>query len=387
MELDQLKWWHWVLISLPLGWLLAFMNSGTVQPTDYRTDEQVYFERAILHAPVGDQNIPWVRHLVVYPVTEAKGANGNPVLLTPVTYEVLVHKSGGEANEYEYVPTWFGARVPYACTNQRPTANPGDARVTKAANHLPAGIEKTFAPDPDATLASITAAVYGKDTPQGESAIELANAALQKSHSIAALIKSGRFRNGQNVMVPWNPDQQKTVRDWLNGVDQDYDWIHYQYAIWKEPNFCKVLWMGGTFAVVGVLWPISITLLTGAGLGGRRVKKSDYDLARFGSGKSTRATMPGRKTKELDEAGQRQLAAMNQTLTDSLKDSATTSAPPPKPAAAPAAHIPTPLASEPLAPPPAGPQEEAKEFSGQFYPVAHPAAKPKTDSPQDKKKT
>jgi hypothetical protein len=271
------------------------------------------------------------------------------------------------------MPRPFGVRFTIAATRA-----PG-----QPLGHLPAGIEKTFVPDSDANLASITAAVYGKDTPQGENALEMANFALQKSHSIAALIKAGRFRQGQSLAVPWNPDEQKTVRDWLDAAAHDYNWIQYRAAWWKDAKYCNLVWIGGTFTVVGVIWPIMIALLTGAGLGGHRVKKSDYDLARFGSGKSTPATMPGRKSKELDEAGQRQLAAMNQALTDSLKDSISTSGAPAKPAAAAAAapHIPSPLAAEPLAPPPPSKQEEEKEFSGQFYPVAHPVAKPAETKP------
>jgi hypothetical protein len=380
MGIEHIRWWMWILISLPVGWLLAYVNSNPIQPTEMRTDEQVYFEQNILHAPVhaGGQDIQWVRNLTVYPPTSAVNRDGSTIQIMPVTYEVLIPLAGGTAGEYEYVPSWFGAHVPYGPSRGSNRANAGT---------LPPGMEETYVPAADATLGSITQAVYGKDTPEGRNAIAMANYTLfGLSHSIAELIKMRRFRPGQRLFVPWNPAEGKTVRDWLDTASHQAAWVHYEFAWWKVPKYCRMLWMGIAFGVIGVLWPMALLVLSGAGLSGRRVKESDYDLSRFGSGKSMPAPRAG--AAELDEAGRASLSAMNASLTASLAADATDGgATPPAAAAggaAGAAAIPAkPLVAETLAPPVAEqPQKSSKDYKGEFYPVAKGEVKSDPDKPK-----
>jgi hypothetical protein len=396
MELENFRWWHWLLISIPLGWLMAYANSAPIQPTDLRTDRETTFESAALHAPVGPSLIPWMRNIIVYPPTPAIAAGGGTTLITPVTYEVLEPKPGGQPGEYEYKPTWFGARVPYAPTNRRPTD--GNGRVLNyPPGQLPPGIEKLYAPDDDATLQSITKAVYGVDSLAGQQIISMANPALEVSQSVAALIKANRLREGQSLLIPWNPSEGRTVRDWFDAAGHDYNWVHYRFAWWKVDRYCKMLWMGISVGIVGVLFPALTSILAGAGLGGRRAVKSDYDLNRFGTGTAA-ARMPA-KAKELDEQGREQLAAMNASLMSSLKEGAVdgskqpgTSPPAAAPAAAAAKAKPLPTEAAPAIPAPEQPAVK-KEYAGEFYPVVRPVEshaddpkKPPSPKPPDERK-
>jgi len=380
MELDRLKWWHWVLLSLPLGWLLAYVNSATVEPTNTRTDEIRKFQQAVMHPPAvaGGTQIPWIRNLIVYPPAPALGPGGKTIYMMPVTYDVLVPLLGGQAGEYTYEPSWFGASIPFEPWHTRATAG-----------GWPPGIEKTYTPDDDATLGSITAAVYGKETPEGDDAISLANySVFGSSHSIKALIAAGRFRSGGAILIPWNPTDGKTVRDWLDACKKDYPWVQARFAWWKVPRNCQILWMSISFMVVGVFWPITIRLLTGAGLSVRRVKAADYDLSRFGTGKETSA--PRAAHAELDAAGREKLATMNASLTASLAADATHGGPkaaaPPAAPTAPGIAAKT-LAIEPVAAAPPEAPKEHLEYGGEFYPVAKgPVKKNSEEPPQPPKK-
>jgi hypothetical protein len=396
MDIENFRWWHWLLISIPLGWLLAYANSSPIQPTDMRTDRETTFESAVLHAPVGEAQIPWMRNLIVYPAAAAVGPGNKPIMVMPVTYEVLEPKPGGQTGEYHYVPTWFGARVPYAPANRRGIGRDGRT-IPLSLKNLPPGIEKTYVPDPDATLQSITAAVYGKDTLEGQTLIATSNPALAVSQSIATLIKANKFRVGQALLIPWNPAEGKTVRDWLDAAGERYDWVHYKFAWWKEARGCQMLWMGISVGIVGILFPMMVSILAGAGLGGGRSVKSDYDLSRFGGKPGTAAARMPAKAAELDEQGREQLAALNASLTSSLREGigdASQKGVPASPATAPAAKQ-KPLPHEEPAVIPVLEQPAAqKEYAGEFYPVVRPAvphpdepkAPPSSHAPEERKK-
>jgi hypothetical protein len=333
-----------------------------------RTDEQVYFEEAIMRAPVqsGATAIPWIRNLIVYPATTAQGNGGPPEILMPVTYEALIPIPGGKAGEYEYEKSWFAAKIPYG---------PSRALTRAGGPGLPPGIQSTYVPALDATLGSITAAVYGKDTPEGEDTLTRANPSFGRSHSIAELLKTGHWKRGQRILVPWNPSDGKTIRDWLDAAAKKYNWVSYKPGWWKDAKYCRMLWMGISVGVIGIIWPVTIALMTGAGLAGRKVKESDYDLSRFGTGKATAA--PSMAAKELDEAGRERLAAMNAALTTDLAANATDGSGAAKPAGTAAgAALPAakPLTAETLAPP-TEEQKASKDYAGEFYPVVKPGVK------------
>jgi hypothetical protein len=380
MGLEHTKWWHWTLFSLVLGWTLGYLNSAPVEPLSRNDNTIVQFERSVLHAPAGGGEIPWIRNLVVCPPEETKDSKGDTIHVMPVLFDELVHRTGGDANEFEYEPTWFCSAVPFVPLPFRPIVNRNDPNYEQYANRPVPGFKRTYSPDAKDTISTITAAVYGRDTPEGEDALRSANTIFTRSPSIQKLIDVKFFRPGGIVLVPADPDgPQVTVRDWLTEAAAEYPWIQFKYAWWRDTKYAQWLWMGSTFVIVGVLWPIVMALLGRSGLGGREMAMQHYDVNRFGKGKPEKKPAAARPKGELSKAGQEQLAAMNQSLMSELEvaGSGAAAAAPVAAAQQPAKQF-VPGPAEPAAAAPEKPPEE-REFSGEFYPVAHPAAKPKDD--------
>ena len=392
MDIEHLRWWHWVLLSLVLGYLLAFVNSAPIEPVGMTEQQIPQFQRDVMHAPIGKDHIPWTKGIRVYPSVE-KGALGKPLQI--VTYEALAPKKGGGPDEFYYRANWFCAPIPYTVTGQGPVLADPDKQfkdeADKAAEHLPPGIEKAVSAQPGDTLESITASAYGRLSNDGQEAIATANPAFRYSKSVDDLIKRRRMSNGQQILIPWSPEKQKTVRDWLDDAGKNYSWVRYQFAWWKVPRYCTMLWMGSTFAVVGVIWPMTLSVLTGAGLGRRTVDKNEYDLTRIGSEKRKAKAKPKlAETAEEAAAQHQRLVAMNEALTASVSEGIDRASNKPKvgqeadhPATAAGPNRPfVPQAADPNVPVPVG-NEEDKEFTGEFYPVAHPLAKPADAKPMD----
>ena len=319
-----------------------------------------------------------MKGLTVYPVTEAVGAGGETIKVMPITYETLAPKKGGKPGEYEYRKAWFAAMVPYAPTDQRPILNPLDAEAnaklrTLPGNGLPPGIEKTYVPKPDDTLESITTAAYGKDSWQGEETIAKANQIFRRQHAVRELLKSGALRPGQAINIPYGPEGTQSVRDWLDAAARAYPWVGYHYAWWKEPKKASVLYMGGSFLIVGVIWPAMMFVLTNAGLGKRRAEPA-YDLSRFGKGKPELKPRPvavhGMTSEDEDR-----LKAIEDAVAASLAKADTEDR-----QRADDEDGPAPireLSNRPLEPETAvgEKEEESMEYKGEFYPVVKSTTK------------
>jgi|GEM_PF-1200429 len=376
MELENTRWWHWVLLSIPIGWALAYFNSAPVNPLDRTAQDPLRFEDDVLHAPVGPTHIPWVRNLTVYPIIV--GALHVPVQV--ITYDALFHKPGGEADEFIYKAKWYCSRIPYVATaNTRkgpvllqhadPEYNK-EATAARNGGKLPPGFDKRYLLQPGDSLESITASVYGKDTAEGEDAIARANEVFRTSHSVQTLMASNRLRAGQALLIPWSPNSQKNVRDWLDAEGANYSWVKYQFAWWKLYSY--QIWMGGAFAVIGVLWPFTLRMLTGAGLGGAKVEQKHYDMSRFGTGPE----IAGRKEpKEMSDADKQQLTSLTAKLEASAKEGLGERGTMPMQAAPGQIRDLKAVALDPSAT--AQKPEDDKEFKGEFYPVAQPGDKPK----------
>jgi hypothetical protein len=375
MRIEDLKWWQWVVFSLLLGWLLAYVNSSPVPTVGMLEQQATQFERDVLTPPVGEQKIPWVRKVVVYPLLQGSSTVRAAQV---VVYEALAPRPNGGPNEFQYRRNWFCAPVPYV------PSDPRFARETRPANGLYPGFEKTYQVKPQDTLETITAAVYGQDTAAGENAIAIANQEFRRSHSVKALMDSKRVGKDQEIYIPWNPNGTKTVLDWLQDAEKDYPWVHHSFAWWKVPEYCSMVWIGSTFAVIGVVWPMTLSLLTTAGLG-RPPVKDKYDISRFGSGVSKNKAPAPKPRAEMTEAELKQLSALNDALTASIKEGLPTGASPAPAAHAPAgqqipgriftsapAQAPVPIIEQP---------KEDKEFAGEFYPVARPAGHTEVEPP------
>jgi hypothetical protein len=389
MGLEHTRWWHWTLISLLMGWTLAYFNSSPIEPLSRFDAVGSQFELAVLHQPANGGVNPFVRNLVVYPSVMTRDSSAHQIQVMPVLYDELVHKAGGAPDEYQYRPTWFCSRVPYVTTGTRPTLDPNDPNSRELAAHLPPGIERRYTPVAEDTLPSIAKTVYGQDTIDGEEAIRTCNFRIfRHSDSIQKLIDGGRyFKLGESILIPHNPDGQSgSVRDWLTEAASAYPWVQYKYAWWRDPRYTNYVWMAPTFVIVGVIWPILLAVMSKAGLGGSKLAMQQYDLSRFGTKKPKPKPAAAAASKgDMSDAGREQLAAMNQSLMSELTDVAGEEgkAPPAVASDKPAAKEFVVAPSESKPPVPLQKPEEERDFSGEFYPVAHP--KTKADEPKEGK--
>jgi hypothetical protein len=171
------------------------------------------------------------------------------------------------------------------------------------------------------------------------------------------------------------PRENYTILDFIREQQSRADFITASYAWWREPNWQYLICGGAGFVIIGVLWPILLNLLTGAGFGRPRLlskdpsseKKEEYDLSRFGKGThpDSAKTGPKRATQaDLDAVedlnatlAQRLANRETETLDLSSQSSQTT---------APARNWSA--ASEPASLPPSAPAEE-HVYDGEFYPV------------------
>ena len=55
-------------------------------------------------------------------------------------------------------------------------------------------------------------------------------------------------------------DADATVRDYLDSLRDDG--VTYTYAWWAEPRYAMAAWVGGSFVLIGLLWPTALNLLT-----------------------------------------------------------------------------------------------------------------------------
>ena len=269
--------------------------------------------------PIGQSQMPWVRHLIVYPVTE-KAALGKPAEI--VLYEALAHKANAPANEFYYRACWFCAAVPFIPTTQNPVL--GGAGMWSRRREKPPAITGFQPAWKESTFPSRMKRWSRSRLPSMENPAQVrsndatANLPFRYNHSIQKLIDMKRWSLGRAMYIPWNPAERKTVRDWLDTEDKKYSWVKYQYAWWKDPKYCNLVWMGSTFAVVGVIWPMMLSVMSGAGLGKAKAAEGDYDPRRFAT--KTKAKMPAATSQEMSEERKQQLASLNQSLADSVKD-------------------------------------------------------------------
>ena len=55
-------------------------------------------------------------------------------------------------------------------------------------------------------------------------------------------------------------DADATVLDYLDTLRDDG--VTYAYAWWAEPRYATAAWVGGSFVLIGLLWPTALNLLT-----------------------------------------------------------------------------------------------------------------------------
>jgi len=152
------------------------------------------------------------------------------------------------------------------------------------------------------------------------------------------------------------PGADYSVRDLLDHrLEIGQRMTPYRFAWWATTPMTIALWGGGSVVVIGGIWPMFITLLTG-GFGGKQKASALYDLDRFKS-----------------EANQPQTTGMGTFAAgdDELQEAS----PQPTQASAPATV--KKLDTETLAPL-HGRTDGPHHYQGEFYPVERAKTPPKT---------
>ncbi len=166
----------------------------------------------------------------------------------------------------------------------------------------------------------------------------------------------------------------ENVRVYLDAVAAANDGFSYTYLWWRERPWIYTFWTGGAVLLVGGVWPTVLSVLVGAGFGRPPREKEEYDLSRFGKGKSEASAQPAAPAVDAEE-----LEAVTRAYEAGLAGEGEGEAMPAEADAETAGSPPeirkltiTPLEE---APPILKPPEEEKEYVGEFYPVARPAHK------------
>jgi phage tail protein X len=372
---EQMKWWHWVGLSLVLGAILAFLNSGgadtAVQHTSVST---VTFETGLLLQPWVDpkdssHRRAWMSDLIVHPVQDVPVGDRivklQLVSFTRLTPSDAAHPSGETVTEYMWAP------YPYEPT---PRASPNQGHQAYPAASLYFGKKGD-------TLNSLAARFYHRDTPMGVKAIIAANPSLRDANGPAGLKiqEWNGWRRGSPgaYWIPWNPADQHTISDFLVATNQFLRAqqgpsaipISFHYRWWESSKYGYVAWMIATFLIVGVIWPTLLAVMIKGGLG--KMTPQEYDLSRFKGGPEPAVAVA---PVAVSKGDMQRLRELEESMEATLKASATgapsvATAPTPAPVVKKLEGGPAEAPTLPMAP------EEKKDYQGEYYPVAKPHGK------------
>jgi hypothetical protein len=117
MGIENLKRWHWILIGLFVGLVVAYVNLG-LEPTYPRTMGQQEFERDLDRTQdVNGTEYRVIRDITVHP--QVDGVYNKPVQVLTFQKFTFVPKDG----VWKYFPYAFRAELPYRPTNDNTSLN------------------------------------------------------------------------------------------------------------------------------------------------------------------------------------------------------------------------------------------------------------------------
>jgi hypothetical protein len=177
--------------------------------------------------------------------------------------------------------------------------------------------------------------------------------------------------NAPSTMVLSGADY--TVVAYLKSLKQRMPKISYAFAWWASPAMTLGLWTTGSVLVVGLLFPMLVSLLIDSGFGAKTADRA-YDLDRFVSEKCTDGIQPaGNDQSQLDQviSGlEEQLGRSSKTTAESKTQATSMSNSAP-------VSLATEDNSERIAP---ADQNTEEHFQGDFYPTALSTSKPRSAS-------
>jgi hypothetical protein len=319
MNVQDLKRWHWIVIGLVVGLVVAYARAQMQAPPQFTVRHGLTVERfaelarQAARTPPGETAQPPLLNLEIYPPIDGKNY---------VTGQYLHRVRAGRP---EYREFELNAPIPFIVPKPRESGGL-------------AGMLERFRVDAEAGGAAEPSA---------------ANAA---------------------------PAPDFTVRDYLAATAPD---LPYSYHWWRQPSYASAAWIVGAVLVIGGVWPVVLNLMIGAGLAPRPAPEPAYDLDRFSrepepapAPASEVTEQDLAKLKALEAELERNLTASGGTSPpDSIPPADAGNAPP-------AGAPPRPLNAGPLeATPDLDRPGEPREYRGEYYPVAHPAHRKKDDPP------
>jgi hypothetical protein len=371
---ERMKWWQWIALSLVLGALLGYLNSGGANaPVEHSSMSPMIFETGLMGQPYAnpahpDQRRPQISGIVVHPPQDIR-VGDKTMQVQLVTFTVFnipsaAHPSGTTQREAMLAP------YPYEPQPRNgPTANRPEYP----------GASLYYGQKGD-TLNSLAARFYHKATLQGAKAIIESNPTLRGAKNASEL----KIVVDRPYWIPWNPADGRTMSDFLHAANNMILRergpaaipISFRYTWWESPKYVYQIWMIGSLLIVGVAWPALLGLMVQGGFGSMTAE--EYDLSRFKGGAEPSAVPAAAKVTQDD---MQRLRDLEENLEASLRASKSTGGPAAQPQqpAAPAVKTLS-GAAEPAAKPPMTPEEKKSYEGGEFYPVARPG-KDKKDKP------
>jgi hypothetical protein len=293
---EEMKWWHWVAVSLLIGFGLAFlngMNNGTPGGSeDAITQEQFEFDLQRTF-PHNGTTYPMISNIKVFPPVTKVDPKGNTFVTQVVTFtRMRLAKEGGDNSTHDTV---LYAPIPYA---------PEPMLRIRRGN--PIGAEgypglATYIGKPQDTLMSVANTEWGRSATEADLttrilAIRASNPQhFANAHSSRDLV----IIPGQVYFIPRDPISKPTVVDFLSDAKAAKWPVNFKYAWWTDPHRVYYIWVGGSFLIIGVIFPLVIRIMLHEGYG-----RAPAEEEQKGPGRSQEVDVPGRSG-SADGAGSR----------------------------------------------------------------------------------
>jgi hypothetical protein len=358
---EEMKWWQWIVISLLAGaWAGYFNSEFDPTPDNKNVASQMTFEEAVLQRPgKNNPNAPkLIDHICVYPPKALRNDGSLAQLVTFTRVQKGKNGIGDQAVQCSML-----APFPFS---------PDGPRDADAIPDQPYPGMKIYTAARGDTIDSVVKSRFGAATKETRDAFLAANASLRNASPAQAAIVAG-----QSYYIPWTAADHKSICDFFDEANKlqtggagSYGWIHYHYAFWHEPGWSYAICIGGSFALIGVAWPLGIRFLLTGSLKSPGRKEVEYDLNRFG-GQQEKKSAP--VSMEMNAEAKARLQALEEQIAASLEAGESRDSTSALAAVAEKAPVKRLFGATDETKPTVPPRsEEGKSYDGEFYPVAHP---------------
>lgn len=218
MGLENLKFWHWMIIGVLLGVGYGYVKSQFPAETQdgVRTRDRGQFQQDLASGAI-------LRKLVLHPAVDGQEW---------LTGEIYLRPNGSVFQTVRPQPP--GGRRWWPRTNAA-ASQPAAARPLPEGGHW--GKLDLLAAQPTRASKDYKTNVTGRE------------------------------------YLAW------VQKEYGNRPYAEHD-VNYRFAWWEVPTYCMAIYGAGGFVVIGVIWPSLIAVMMGAGLV-KRPPKDDFDLSKY----------------------------------------------------------------------------------------------------------